>query len=95
MEDDKLLKIGDYITLQSLKFLNFLSAEGILNPEVTLSDELSPFDSNIFCVHLPRQYSAQMELDDFVDQHGDDAKMIEDIELKNYLGSLKVNFYLI
>ena len=94
MEEENILKIGDYITLKSVKFENYLSAEGILNEDLILSDDTSPFDSNLFCIHLPRQYSAQIELDEFVEAHGDDFKFIEDIELQRYLGSLKVIYLL-
>ena len=85
-----ILKIGDYVTFKSVKFDEYLSAEGILNTDLVLSDEYTPFDSQVFCVHLSRQYSASKELDEFIDIHGDDPKKITDIDLQKYLGSLQV-----
>ena len=85
------LKIGDYITLKNIKHDSFLCAEGILNLDLAIADRKTPFDANIFCVHLQRQYSAQRELDEFVAVHGDDVKSMNDIELQRYYGSLQVS----
>jgi hypothetical protein len=84
------LKIGDYITLKSVKFENYLCSEGILNTDLFLNDGSLPFDSQVFCVHLQRQYSASRELEEFVSVHGDDPKKIDDVDLQKYLGSLQV-----
>ena len=51
------LRIGDYITIKSVKWDSYLSAQGILNGDLCVSNE-SSFDDTVFCVHLQRQYSA-------------------------------------
>ena len=88
------LKIGDYVDFRSVSFDFFLSADGILNDSLQLSDDETLIDSNIFCIHLKRQYSAQSELDDFVEKYGEDPKQLQDVEMQRYLSSLKVSYLL-
>lgn len=64
------LRIGDLITLKNIKFDGYLGAEGILLEEVVVQDSGSAFDDSIFCVHLPRQYSAARELEEFLEVSG-------------------------
>ena len=90
MADDRvILRIGDMISLKSVKWGEYLSAEGIFKDDLIMNDGTMMYDDDILCVHLPRQYSAQFELNEFVEKHHPDQKKLESADLQRYYGSLK------
>jgi hypothetical protein len=84
------LRIGDYITLNSLHYDSFLSAEGILVPDFYVGNDLDKFDDALFCVHLPRLYSAARELEDFMTTTVKAGEKIDDEGTLNYMKALQV-----
>ena len=90
MSDDRVtLRIGDVISLRSVKWGEYLSAEGIFKDDLVMNDGSLMYDDDLFSVHLPRQYSAQIELNEFIEKYGSDVKKLESPELVRYYGSLK------
>ena len=62
------LKIGDLVTFRTAKSDAFMSAEGILLEDVYVTPTVTSLNDALFAIHLPRQYSAQRELDDYRQQ---------------------------
>lgn len=65
MTDTDHLKIGDYIHLNFIKLNGFLSAEGVLEDELSCDNNLDDFNDVLFQVQMQRQYSAAYELNLF------------------------------
>lgn len=85
------LRIGDFITLKFFKSNELLSAEGILQEDLFLSNNLNKFDDFLFCIHLQRQYSAAKELDEFLKLNNrGDIKNFSDVNSQKYYQALKV-----
>lgn len=82
------LKVGTYVTLKSMKYSSYLSAEGILDETVFVSGNLSNFDDNLFQVCIQLQYSASKELEDFMKNYDGNISTIEDIPMKKYFDAL-------
>jgi hypothetical protein len=59
--------IGDIVTIKSLKHRYYLTAEGILDDELYIGEN-HVFENNLFQVCIPRQYTAAMELDEFMEK---------------------------
>ena len=87
--DSSVLKIGDYVRFDSVKFKNFLVAEGILNTSINLTEDLSLVENSLFSIHLQRQYSAAREYDEFIDANDIDENEISDKTVTRYVNSLK------
>ena len=87
--DSSVLKIGDYVRFDSVKFKNFLVAEGILNTSINLTEDLSLVENSLFSIHLQRQYSAAREYDEFIDANDIDENEIPDKTVARYVNSLK------
>jgi hypothetical protein len=87
------LRIGDYITLKTLKFDGFIFADGILQESFCVEEasQIQAFEEALFCVHYPRQYSAARELEEFNEANLAGAHDALDEEItKKYLTALKV-----
>lgn len=54
------------VTFRTAKSDAFLTAEGIILEDLFVNSKMSSINDALFCVHLPRQYSAARELDDFL-----------------------------
>jgi hypothetical protein len=86
------LRIGDYITLKSVKIDAYMYTEGILLDDLLCKLELSDFEDNLFCIHLQRQYSAAKELDEFSDAYNIESGVkITDHHTAKFLKALKVS----
>jgi hypothetical protein len=86
-----ILKIGDYIIIKNLKIDGFLCAEGILQEDIVIQDNLAAFEDTLFCIHLQRQYSASKELEVFMQTYDiGTKKTIEDPNTMKYLNALQV-----
>jgi hypothetical protein len=59
--------IGDIVTIKSLKYHKYLTANGLLDEELYIGEN-QIFDNNLFQVCIPRQYTAAMELDEFMEK---------------------------
>ena len=87
MSDDRVtLRIGDVISLRSVKWGEYLSAEGIFKDDLVMNDGSLMYDDDLFSVHLPRQYSAQIELNEFIEKY-----FASYPKIKNYIDS-SINF---
>jgi hypothetical protein len=86
--EDKVLRIGDYVTFTNGKFQGMLCAEGILVEHVILRGDITTLDDALYCIHLQRQYSAARELEEFLatEHNGEDSN---DASLKRYTTALK------
>jgi hypothetical protein len=67
-----------------------LCAEGILQEDLIVEENVRVFDDSLFCVHLQRQYSAARELEDFIRTNNVDIRNIQDPNLAKYFQALKV-----
>lgn len=83
------LCIGDYITLKAVTYDGYLSTDGILVDDVVVNDDSNSFDDNIFCIHLMRQYTAAMDLDEFLMKNPSEKDMDE--KSASFLKALKVS----
>lgn len=68
------IRIGDIVTLRNIKVKNYLCAEGILSDEIVVG-KMDSFEDNWFQICLPRQYSAAIELEEFI--------IVNEIDVKN------------
>ena len=82
------LKVGTYVTLKSMKYSSYMSAEGILDETVYVSGNLSNFAENLFQVCIQLQYSASKELEDFISNYGGNISNIEDTATRKYFDAL-------
>ena len=71
--EDNFLRIGDLITLQYVRFQSSLSCEGILDDSIYLDPATGPFEDHLFMVCAQRQYSANMEYEEFLEKVNDTA----------------------
>jgi hypothetical protein len=71
--EDNFLRIGDLITLQYVRFQSYLSCEGILDDSIYLDPATGPFEDHLFMVCAQRQYSANMEYEEFLEKVNDTA----------------------
>jgi hypothetical protein len=83
------LKIGDLITFKSVKWEQFLSCDGILFEDMSVSGDIRIFEDSLFAVHLQRQYSAARELVEFLAIYGSNIKNHEDQSLIKYYKALQ------
>lgn len=86
--DSLVIKIGDYVRFDSIKFKSFLIAEGILNTSINLSEDLSLVENSLFSIHLQRQYSAARECDEFIEANDIDENDVDKSQAR-YVNSLK------
>ena len=66
--DDNFLRIGDLITLQYVRFQSYLSCEGILDDSIYIDPSTGSFEDHLFMVCAQRQYSANMEYEEFLEK---------------------------
>lgn len=86
-EQEKFLRIGDYVTFANGKFHGMLCAEGILVEQVILRGDITTLDDALYCIHLQRQYSAAREFEEFMaSEHDEDPN---DASLKRYTAALR------
>ena len=86
-EQEKFLRIGDYVTFANGKLHGMLCAEGIWVEQVILRGDITTLDDALYCVHLQRQYSAAREYEEFMaSEHDEDPN---DASLKRYKDALK------
>jgi hypothetical protein len=64
--DDNFLRTGDLVTFKYVRFQAFLTGEGILSEDVSVSPKISSFEDHLFQVCAQRQYSAKLEYEDFL-----------------------------
>ena len=86
------LRIGDYVTIKCVKWDSFLTAQGILNGDLCVSND-SSFDDTLFCVHLQRQYSAFREMNEFILSNNIDVKNIKDPNQAKYYKALTRGYF--
>ncbi len=85
-----MLHIGDFVTFKNIQHNGLLCAEGILQEDLIVEENVRVFDDSLFCVHLQRQYSAARELEDFIKTNNVDIRNIQDPNLAKYFQALKV-----
>jgi hypothetical protein len=66
--DDNFLRVGDLITLQYVRFQSYLSCEGILDDSIYIDPNRESFEDHLFMVCTQRQYSANMEYEEFLEK---------------------------
>lgn len=79
------------MTFKSVLFNSYMSAEGILLEDVTVSKDIRKFSDAIFCIHLQRKYSASRELQSYMKTNQIDISSVEDESTLKYLQALEVN----
>ena len=89
MDELLVLKIGDFVRFDSVKFNYFFVFEGVLNTSINLTDDLSLLDNSLFCIHLQRQNSSSREYNEFIDANDIDENDITDKTVARYVNSLK------
>lgn len=84
------MRIGDYVTLRNIKHDGLMYAEGILNEDLDVCDNLNNFDNSLFCIHYQRQYSAAKELEEFLGLYSSESNSKDESTAK-YLKALEVS----
>ena len=74
-EQEKFLRIGDYVTFANGNLHGMLCAEGILVEQVILRGDITTLDDALYCVHLQRQYSAAREYEEFMASEHDEIRV--------------------
>lgn len=86
------MRIGDRITLRNVKLDCYLMADGTLVESLfaTETSDIDCFEEAIFCIHLQRQYSASIELSEFMDTYTFDNNDKTNSTKSKYLQALLV-----
>lgn len=82
------VRIGDFVTFKNIKVDDFLSAEGILTDDIVVG-QFDSFDSSLFQICLPRQYSASKELAEFLRIRELESHEGEDLDERDIASSEK------